>query len=125
MASQDITRHDTATAGSSPEDENEENLNPEEPPSSPRQYQTVAQQTRDTVRALRIHTGWSYPQLQVTFHISLSSLHRITHRTIIRLATRGRRSTITEEIRERLLATATASAENRRLPYRQVAELAG
>ena len=129
MASQDITRHDTATAGSSPEDKSEENLNPEEQPSSPRQYQTVAQQTRDTVPALRIHAGWCYSQLQVTFHISLSSLHRITHRTTIRLPspypTRGRRSTITEDIRERLLGTATGRAENRWVPYRQVAEVAG
>jgi len=130
MASQDITRHDTATAGSSPEDEDQENLDREEsPPPAPRQYQTVARQTQETVRALRIHAGWSYPQLQVTFHISLSSLHRITHRTIIRqpspYPTRSRHSTITEDIRARLLATATASAENRRLPYRQVAELAG
>jgi len=102
--------------------------------------------TNETIRALRVYAEWSYPRLHEVFGISLGSLHRITHPSIsssegeqnstdeasIEVTSyrvvyhgRGRHSVVTNELRTRLIATATANAHNRRLPYTQVAEVEG
>ncbi|KAG0131506.1 hypothetical protein HOY82DRAFT_539407 [Tuber indicum] len=88
--------------------------------------------TNETIQALRHYAQWTYPELRARFGIPLGSLYRIIHRhSTSQVATRlvnrrqGRRPVVTDTLRSRLIARATANSHNRRLPYTQVAELEG
>jgi len=96
-------------------------------------------QVHNIVRTLRLYARWTYPQLHEALGISLSTLHRIVndnhpptshtedqHLNVNNeLSNTSRRSIVNAETQQRFIATATASAHNRRLPFTQIAKLAG
>lgn len=106
-------------------------VTPPNTPTIPLQIHTTDQEVKKVIRTLRHYARWTYPQLQEAFGISLGTLHRIIHAGgasaghLGPLRGRGRRPTVTPDIQLRLIETATASSQNRRLPYTRIAELAG
>jgi len=96
-------------------------------------------QVHNIVRTLWLYAQWTYPQLHEALGISLSTLQRIvndnhpptTHtenqhlNVNNELSNTSRHSIVNAETQQRLIATATASAHHRRLPYMQIAKLAG
>lgn len=79
------------------------------------------------IRALKHFAHWSYRQISTATGVALSTVYRIAHppMTPTHKKTRGRHSILRTPQREKLVILATASAENRRKPYIEIAQMAG
>ena len=79
------------------------------------------------IRGLKHFAHWPYRQIATATGVALSTVYRIAHPpyTPTRNRIRGRHSTLRTPNREKLISLATASAENRRKPYTEIARMAG
>jgi len=79
------------------------------------------------IRALKHFAHWPYRQISAATGVALSTVYRIAHPPVTppHKNMRGRHSILRTPHRERLIGLATASAENRRKPYFEIARMAG
>jgi len=79
------------------------------------------------IRGLKHFAHWPYRQIATATGVALSTVYRIAHppHTPTRNSVRGRHSILRTPNRQKLITLATASAENRRKPYAEIARMAG
>jgi len=81
---------------------------------------------RSKIRALRNHAEWTFRRIAQEVGVAVSTVFSICSAPATPRKTKvGRPKILTTPIRKRLVDFATASQKNRRLPYTEVAELAG
>jgi len=86
---------------------------------------SITSSLRSKVRALRQHATWSFRHIAREVGIAVSTVYSICSAPATPQKKRmGRLRLLTTPIRKRLVATATASQQNRHLPLLQVAEIA-
>ena len=86
----------------------------------------ISSSLRSKVRGLRTHAAWTFRRIAEEIGIAASTAFSICQApTTPHKVKPGRPRILTTPIRKRLVDFATASQKNRRLPLREVAELAG
>ena len=81
---------------------------------------------RSKIRGLRDHAEWTFRHIAQEVGVALSTVYSICKAPATpRKVKPGRPKILTAPIRKRLVDFATASQRNRRLPFTEVAELAG
>ena len=79
------------------------------------------------IRALKHLAHWPYRQISAATGVALTTVYRIAHPPVTppHKNMRGRHNILRTPHREKLISLATASAENRRKPYLEIAHMAG
>ena len=95
------------------------------PKAPERVFVTITSSLRSKIRGLREHAAWSFRHIAQEVGIAVSTVYSICRAPATPQKEKiGRPKLITTPIRQLLVATATASQANRRLPLTQVAEIA-
>jgi len=86
----------------------------------------ISSSLRSKVRGLRNHAAWTFRHIAEEIGIAVSTIFTICQAPATSHKVKpGRPRILTSPIHKRLIDFATASQKNRRLPLREVAELAG
>ena len=86
----------------------------------------ISSSLHSKVRGLRNHAAWTFRRIAEEIGIAVSTVFTICQAPATPHKVKpGRPRILTSPIRKRLINFATASQKNRRLPLREVAELAG
>jgi len=108
-------------------------ISPSSPTSGPlilrtrtRERTLITGSLRSTIRGLRNHAAWTFRRIAQEIGIATATVFSICRAPATPQKKKpGRPEILTTPLRKRLIDFATASQKNRRLPLREVAELAG